>query len=50
MLAFDTAAAHCAAALLCQDVVMAERFEAMKRGQAERLLPLLEALLADAGH
>ena len=47
LLAFDTSAAHCAAALLCEDVVLAERFEPMKRGQAERLMPLLEALLAD---
>lgn len=28
---------------------MAARFEAMKRGQAERLMPLLEDLLAEAG-
>ncbi len=47
LLAFDTSAAHCAAALLSDDVVVAERFEEMKRGQAERLMPLLEALLAD---
>jgi len=49
ILAFDTSAAHCAAALLNEDVVLAERFEAMKRGQAERLMPLLETLLADRG-
>ncbi len=47
VLAFDTSAAHCAAALLCGDVVIAERFEPMKRGQAEHLMPLAEALLAD---
>jgi len=46
ILAFDTSAAHCAAALLCEDVVVESGFEAMKRGQAERLMPILEDLLA----
>ena len=49
ILAFDTAAAHCAAALVCGDRVLAHGFEAMERGQAERLLPMIEALLAEAG-
>ena len=49
LLAFDTSAAHCAAALLCDDVVVADTVEPMKRGQAERLMPLLEALLAAEG-
>lgn len=48
-LAFDTSAAHCAAALMAGDVVLAERREDMGRGQAERLMPLLEEILAEAG-
>ncbi len=50
ILAFDTAAAHCAAALLSGDTVLAARTEPMLKGQAERLLPLLEEVLAEAGH
>lgn len=48
-LGFDTSAAHCAAALLCGPRVVARRAEEMTRGQAERLMPLLEELLAEAG-
>ena len=50
ILSFDTSAAHCAAALLCGDRILADRREEMARGQAERLVPLLEELLAEAGH
>ncbi|MBR9763104.1 MAG: tRNA (adenosine(37)-N6)-threonylcarbamoyltransferase complex dimerization subunit type 1 TsaB [Rhodobacteraceae bacterium] len=49
ILAFDTSAPHCAAALLDGDTVLAERLEPMARGQAERLVPLLEEVLAEAG-
>ena len=49
ILGFDTSAAHCAAALLSGDRVLAMRVEDMKSGQAERLFPLLEELLAEAG-
>ena len=49
VLAFDTSAAHCAAAVLWGDEIMAERLEPMARGQAERLMPLLEEVLAEAG-
>lgn len=49
ILAFDTSAAHCAAVLVSGDRVLAGRDEPMARGQAERLLPLLEELLAEAG-
>lgn len=49
VLAFDTSAAHCAAAVVCGDRVLAECAEPMTRGQAERLFPLLEDLLARAG-
>lgn len=48
ILAFDTSAAHCAAALLCNGTITL-RHEAMDKGQAERLMPLLAELLADAG-
>jgi tRNA threonylcarbamoyladenosine biosynthesis protein TsaB len=49
ILAFDTAAAHCAAALVCGGRVLAAAFEPMERGQAERLMPMIESLLAEAG-
>lgn len=49
ILAFDTSVAHCAAALLSGDTVLAERVEAMQKGQAERLFPLLEDVLAEGG-
>lgn len=45
VLGFDTSAAHCAAALLRGDVLLASRLEEMTRGQAERLMPLLEEVL-----
>lgn len=48
-LGFDTSAAHCAAALLCGDRVLAARHEAMDRGQAERLMPMLAEVLAEGG-
>ncbi|WJS83479.1 tRNA (adenosine(37)-N6)-threonylcarbamoyltransferase complex dimerization subunit type 1 TsaB [Paracoccus sp. TOH] len=48
-LGFDTSAAHCAAALLQGDRVLAQRHEDMARGQAERLMPLLAEVLAQAG-
>ncbi len=49
ILSFDTSAAHCAAALLSGDHILASCGEDMGRGQAERLFPLLEELLAGAG-
>ncbi len=49
ILAFDTSAAHCAAALLLPDGQVLNRLEVMEKGQAERLVPLLEELLSDAG-
>lgn len=45
ILAFDTSAAHCAAALLSGGVVIAQTFEDMKKGQAERLMFLLQEIL-----
>ncbi|WP_170562845.1 tRNA (adenosine(37)-N6)-threonylcarbamoyltransferase complex dimerization subunit type 1 TsaB [Ruegeria atlantica] len=50
ILAFDTSAAHCAAALLCGDQIVTSRIETMSRGQAERLMPLLEEILAETGY
>ncbi|WP_405403046.1 tRNA (adenosine(37)-N6)-threonylcarbamoyltransferase complex dimerization subunit type 1 TsaB [Paracoccus sp. Ld10] len=49
VLGFDTSAAHCAAALLRGDTVLAAAHEDMTKGQAERLMPMLEELLAGAG-
>ncbi|SDE34832.1 tRNA (adenosine(37)-N6)-threonylcarbamoyltransferase complex dimerization subunit type 1 TsaB [Limimaricola pyoseonensis] len=48
ILAIDTSAAHCAAALRLEGRVPA-RVEPMAKGQAERLMPFLEDLLADEG-
>jgi tRNA threonylcarbamoyl adenosine modification protein YeaZ len=48
LLAFDTSAAHCAAALLLGDRIVT-RAENMARGQAERLMPLLDELLRTEG-
>ncbi|KAF0675328.1 tRNA (adenosine(37)-N6)-threonylcarbamoyltransferase complex dimerization subunit type 1 TsaB [Profundibacterium mesophilum] len=49
ILAFDTSAAHCAAALLSEEGVHARRHEEMARGQGERLIGLLEEVLAEGG-
>lgn len=49
ILAFDTSAAHCAAALLSGGRIVADAWEPMDKGQAERLLPLCEAVMARAG-
>ncbi|MEI4232208.1 tRNA (adenosine(37)-N6)-threonylcarbamoyltransferase complex dimerization subunit type 1 TsaB [Roseovarius sp. D22-M7] len=48
-LGFDTSAAHCAAALLSGDRILAARSEEMTRGQAERLVPMLQDMLAANG-
>ncbi|MEM9796726.1 MAG: tRNA (adenosine(37)-N6)-threonylcarbamoyltransferase complex dimerization subunit type 1 TsaB [Pseudomonadota bacterium] len=48
-LGFDTSAAHCAAALISGEQVLAARMEEMAKGQAERLMPLLEEVLAEGG-
>jgi tRNA threonylcarbamoyladenosine biosynthesis protein TsaB len=49
VLGFDTSAAHCAAALVSGDRVLAHAQEDMAKGQAERLMPLLEEVLAQGG-
>ena len=48
-LAFDTSGAACRAALLSGDDVVATRDEPMARGQAERLIPLLQKMLLAEG-
>lgn len=49
ILGFDTSGPHCSAVLLKDDEVLADTHEDMGRGQAEKLLPLLEDLLQSAG-
>jgi tRNA threonylcarbamoyladenosine biosynthesis protein TsaB len=49
ILAFDTSAAHCAAALLIRGRIVSERREEMAKGQAERLFPMLEEILGEEG-
>lgn len=48
ILALDTSAAHCAAAIICGGAVLASREEPMAKGQAERLLVLAQELLVEA--
>jgi len=48
VLAFDTSAAHCAAALLV-DGTVALCVDEMAKGQAEHLMPMLEDVLSGAG-
>ena len=49
ILGFDTSAAHCAAALLSGTQLLGKKYEPMQKGQAEYLMPMLEALLARHG-
>ena len=49
VLSFDTAAAHCAAALVSSDQILGTMSEPLSKGQAERLIPMLEELLTGAG-
>ena len=49
VLAFDTSAAHCAAALHLADGKVMTRVEQMSRGQGERLMVMLEEVLSEAG-
>lgn len=48
VLAFDTAGNGCSAAVLRDGRLAAHRFAAMARGQSEQLLPMIEAVLAEA--
>ncbi|MGO1119435.1 tRNA (adenosine(37)-N6)-threonylcarbamoyltransferase complex dimerization subunit type 1 TsaB [Rhodovibrionaceae bacterium A322] len=49
LLAFDVAGAACSAAVWQNGAVAAHRFEARTRGHADRLLPMIEEVLAEAG-
>jgi tRNA threonylcarbamoyladenosine biosynthesis protein TsaB len=49
ILAFDTSAASCAAALLSGVDILETRVDEMARGQAEHLMPMLEAMLKKHG-
>lgn len=49
ILAFDTAAGACSAALWDGASIAAHRHEAMDRGHAEALMPMIEAVLAESG-
>ncbi len=49
ILAADTALGACSAAVLDGERVLAHRLEAMERGHAEALAPMVEVLMADAG-
>ena len=49
VLGFDTSASHCGAVLLYGDQVLAEFYENMTKGQAERLMPMLEECLTSGG-
>ncbi|MBT8408526.1 MAG: tRNA (adenosine(37)-N6)-threonylcarbamoyltransferase complex dimerization subunit type 1 TsaB [Alphaproteobacteria bacterium] len=49
VLAFDTSAAHCAAALWSEGRILAARTDAMARGQAEHLMAMMEEMLRGQG-
>lgn len=49
VLALDTALDACSAALVHDDALLAARSEAMTRGQAERLAPMVAELIAESG-
>ncbi len=48
LLAFDTAGTACSAAVWRDGAVRARRFEAMSRGQSERLVPMIQEVMAEA--
>ncbi|MEM7722734.1 MAG: tRNA (adenosine(37)-N6)-threonylcarbamoyltransferase complex dimerization subunit type 1 TsaB [Pseudomonadota bacterium] len=49
ILAFDTSGPWCAVSLLQGDEVCAQAYEPMAKGQAERLMPMVEAVMAEDG-
>ena len=49
ILAFDTALDACSAALLTDDEVVVARHEIRARGHAERLIPMIDEVLSEAG-
>jgi tRNA threonylcarbamoyladenosine biosynthesis protein TsaB len=48
-LGFDTSAAHCAAAVVLGTRVLASQVVPMETGQTEALMPLIDAVLTEAG-
>lgn len=48
ILALDAAGAACSAAVWCRGGVAARRFEAMSRGQSERLVPMADEVMQQA--
>ncbi len=50
VLAFDTSTAHCAVALLSGGKIVSHMVEEMGKGQAERLMPMIEDVLAEASN
>lgn len=49
ILGFDTSGPWCGAALLRGDEIVATHFEDMRKGQAERLFPMIEDTLSEGG-
>lgn len=49
VLALDTSSSACSAAVWRDGAVLARRFEAMARGQSEALMPMVVAVMAEAG-
>ena len=49
VLGFDTSLAHCGAALIRDGDCLAALYEDMQKGQAERLMPMLQEILNEAG-
>jgi tRNA threonylcarbamoyladenosine biosynthesis protein TsaB len=49
ILALDSSGAACSAALWRRDVVVARRYQAMARGHAEALMPMIVETMAEAG-
>ncbi|MCA1972169.1 MAG: tRNA (adenosine(37)-N6)-threonylcarbamoyltransferase complex dimerization subunit type 1 TsaB, partial [Caenispirillum sp.] len=49
ILALDTAMAACSACVWRDGTVLAQRRDAMSRGQAEALVPMVQAVMAEAG-
>lgn len=49
VLGFDTSRPYCAACVISDGNVLARSMESMARGQAERLMPMMDELLAQVG-
>ncbi|MEH6629542.1 MAG: tRNA (adenosine(37)-N6)-threonylcarbamoyltransferase complex dimerization subunit type 1 TsaB [Halopseudomonas aestusnigri] len=49
LLGLDTAGSSCSVAVMKNGVIVATRLEEMRRGQSERLLPLVHEALSEAG-